>query len=77
MGLARAIEIVMTRNSYNDAYDNINNDVAKAMVIIKDAYLPLIHAQLAYVCLEEEDIGTLHAGIEDLGCGHLVCLLAT
>lgn len=28
--------------------------------------LALIHAQLAYICLKEENIGALHAGVQDI-----------
>jgi hypothetical protein len=36
--------------------------------------LTLVHAELANVSLQEKDISTLHARVENLGAGHVVAL---
>ena len=40
----------------------------------KHVDLTLVHAELADVSLQEKDISTLHARVENLGAGHVITL---
>mmetsp|Transcript_36225 Transcript_36225/g.67255 ORF Transcript_36225/g.67255 Transcript_36225/m.67255 type:complete len:234 (+) Transcript_36225:1655-2356(+) len=59
--LLQTVEHVMTQ------YDRLETLFCRIAVLSREhVHLPLIHSQLTNVRLQEEDVGALHEGIEDL-----------